>query len=101
MKCQKQTERRVVELLGGRRVPASGRARDDSPDVEHPVLAVEVKSRKRLPSWLEEALERADTSAEDGQIPVAILHQYTWRYADCMVVVRLKNFVGYMNGGVE
>ena len=101
MKCQKQTERRVVELLGGRRVPASGRARDDSPDVEHPALAVEVKSRKRLPSWLEEGLKRAEASARDRQLPVAILHQYTRRYADCLVVLRLKDFAGYVNGGVE
>ena len=85
----------------GRRVPASGQARGDSPEVEHPALAVEVKSRKRLPGWLEEALKRAEASAKDGQLPVAILHQDTRRYADCLVVLRLKSFVGYVNGGVE
>ena len=101
MKCRKQAERRVVELPGGRHVPASGRARGDSPDVEHPTLAIEVKSRKRLPGWLEEALKRAETSARDRQLPVAVLHQDRRRYADCLVVLRLKDFVGYVNGGVE
>jgi len=91
----------VAELLGGCRVPASGRARGDSPGVEHPALAVEVKRRKRVPGWLEEALERAETSARDGQLTVAVLHQDTRRYADCLVVLRLKDFAGYVNGGVE
>ena len=101
MRCRKQGECRVDELLGRRRVPAIGRARGDSPDVEHPALAVEVKSRKRLPSWLEEALEQAEASAKDGQLLVAILHQDTRRYADCLIVLRLKGFVGYVNGGAE
>ena len=101
MKCRKQAERRVVELLGGRRVPASGRARGDSPDVEHPALAIEVRCRKKLPSWLEEALEQVEASAKDGQLLVAILHRNGQRYADCLVMLWLKDFVGYVNGGVE
>ena len=50
MKCWKQAERRVAELLGGRRVPVSGRACGGSPEVEHPTLPIEVKSRKRIAS---------------------------------------------------
>jgi hypothetical protein len=101
VKCWKQAERRVAELLGGRRVPVSGRARGDSPEVEHPTLAIEVKSCRRLPGWLEEALEQAEASAKDGQLPIAILHQDSRRYADCLVVLPLKGFVSYANGGAE
>ena len=32
----KATERRIAALLGGRRVPVSGRGRGDQPDVAHP-----------------------------------------------------------------
>jgi hypothetical protein len=101
VRCRKQGECRMAELLGGRRAPVSGRVRGDSPDITRIPLAVEVKSRKRLPGWLEEALKRAETSARDRQLPVAVLHQDRRRYADCLVVLRLKDFVGYVNGGVE
>ncbi len=35
----KATERRVAALLGGRRVPVSGRGRGDAPDIAHPWFA--------------------------------------------------------------
>ncbi len=64
MKDWKDCERRIAEVLGGVRVPVSGRQRDHAPDVEHSTLAIEVKSRKRLPNWLEDALRLAEASAE-------------------------------------
>ena len=95
MKDWKACERRVAELLGGQRVPVSGRARGDCPDIAHDQLSIEVKSRKRLPGWLEEALRQAEASVRDGQIPLAVLHQDGRRYAYCLVVLRLKDFIGY------
>jgi hypothetical protein len=100
MKHWKACERCVAELLGGRRVPVSSRARDDCPDVAHERLSIEVKSRKRLPGWLEEAIRQAEASSKDGQVSVAILHQDGRRYADCLVVLRLKNFIGYAKGEI-
>jgi hypothetical protein len=50
MKSWKVCERRIAVELGGCRVPVSGRARGDNPDIEHPTLSIEVKSRKRLPA---------------------------------------------------
>jgi len=41
----KATERRIAALLGGRRVPVSGRGRGNAPDIAHPWLALEVKDR--------------------------------------------------------
>ncbi len=52
----KGTERRVAALLGGRRVPVSGRGRGDAPDIAHPWLALEVKDRVTRRAWLLDAL---------------------------------------------
>ncbi len=53
----KHTERTLAARLGGQRVPVSGRARGDAPDIAHPRLSLEVKHRKSLPAWLREAIE--------------------------------------------
>ena len=95
MKDWKSCERRIAELLAGQRVPISGRARGDCPDIAHEHLSIEVKSRKRLPGWLEEALQQAEASTRDGQVPLAIFHQDGRRYAECLVVLRLKDFISY------
>jgi len=52
----KRTERNVAALLGGRRVPVTGRQRGDTPDVAHPLLSLEVKHRREVPAWLTGAL---------------------------------------------
>jgi hypothetical protein len=88
----KQAERRIAAILGGRRIPVSGRGRGDNPDVEHPALSVEVKARATFPSWLEDALRQAESSATDGKTPVAVLHPDRARYADALVVCRLSDF---------
>jgi hypothetical protein len=90
-KCWKRAERRIAELLGGRRVPVSGRQRGSVPDVDHPSLSVEVKTRKTLPAWIEDAMKQAKASARDGQIPVAVLHERGQRYGDALLVMRLRN----------
>jgi hypothetical protein len=92
MRSWKVCERRIAEELGGRRVPVAGRARGDAPDVEHPTLSIEVKSRRRLPAWLENAVSQAEASAKPPQLPVAVLHQDGNRYRDALVVLRLKDF---------
>ena len=98
MKDWKACERRVAELLGGRRVPVSGRQRGDTPDVIHEWLSIEVKSRQRLPSWLEEAMKQAEASAKDRQPPVVVLHQDGKKYRDALGVCRLSRFANLMKG---
>jgi len=88
----KRTEREIAARLGGKRVPVMGRARGDVPDVAHPWLAVEVKSRQRLPAWLREALAQAVAAARDGQLPIVVLHQCGERHDDDLVVVTLQDF---------
>ncbi len=75
MKRWKLCECRVAELLGGVRIPVSGRGRGDNPDVDHPELSVEVKSRKKLPEWISKAMKQAEDSAAGGKLPVVVLHQ--------------------------
>ena len=88
-KAWKKAERRIAELLGGRRIPVSGRQRGDCPDVEHPTLSIECKTRRSLPAWIEDAMKQAEASARNGRLPVVVLHQHGKRYRDALLVMRL------------
>ena len=99
MKDWKACERRVAELLGGKRIPVSGRTRGDCPDIEHPTLSIECKSRKKLPAGIEDAMKQAEASAKDGRVPVVVLHQDCARYSESLVVLRLEDFAVYLKGG--
>ncbi len=101
-KTWKACERAIAAKLGGERVPVTGRARGDAPDVATTWASVEVKHRKRLPLWLTEALEQAAASAGDDQLPLVILHQHGCRYDDSIVVMRLSDFVEWHGAvGIE
>lgn len=100
----KRAERRIAQLVGGRRVPVTGRR--GQPDVAHPWLAVEVKTRERLPRWLVAALAQARGAASSDQLPVAVLHERGMRYRDALVVLRLGDFLDWFGdtisgGGTE
>ena len=99
MKDWKACERKVAALLGGIRIPVSGRGRGHSPDFRHERFSIEVKSRKKLPAWLEDAMRQAEASARDGQLPVAVLYQDGRKYRDSFVVCRLGAFAGYLKEG--
>ncbi len=45
----KKVEYKVEKMLGGKRVPVSGRARGFKGDVEHPTYFIEVKTGKQIP----------------------------------------------------
>jgi hypothetical protein len=92
MKSWKEAERRIAAILGGERVPVSGRGRGDAPDIDHPVLSVEVKSRATIPRWITDALEQAESASREGRMPAAVLHPDQGRYADPLVVCRLSEF---------
>ncbi len=101
MKDWKACERRIAELLGGQRIPVTGRQRGDTPDIEHAALSIEVKSRKSLPAWLLKALNQAQAASKDGKkIPVVVLHQDHAPYAHSLVVLKLKDFADHLKGGV-
>ena len=99
MKDWKASERKVAALLGGRRIPVSGRGRGDNPDIHHELFSIEVKSRKTIPAWLEDAMRQAEALVKDGRLPVVVLHQDWAPYAERLVVVRLEDFAGYLKKG--
>ncbi len=101
MKDWKACERRIAEILGGQRIPVTGRHRGETPDIEHAALSIEVKSRKSLPVWLLKALNQAQAASKDGKkMPVVVLHQDHAPYAHSLVVLKLKDFADHLNGGV-
>ena len=51
MKDWKACERRIADLLGGQRIPITGRQRGETPDIEHEALSIEVKLKKAFPAW--------------------------------------------------
>jgi hypothetical protein len=89
----KRTERDIAARLGGKRVPVTGRARGDAPDIAHETLSLEVKHRASLPAWLHDAMAQAVAAAAPGQVPVAILHEHGTRHDGDLCVVRLVDLV--------
>jgi hypothetical protein len=85
----KRIERAVAKRLGGQRQPITGRR---GPDVLHPWLAIETKTRKRLPHWLTQAIEQAEAVATGDQLPVVILHEAGTRLSQALVLMRLADF---------
>lgn len=66
----KRAERHVAHRLGGRRTNIPGM---EGPDVSTPYLAVEVKLRGRLPTWLKLAVDDAKRKANTDQTGLAVL----------------------------
>ena len=69
-KTWKAVEREIARRLGGQRMGCTGQA---TADVITPSLAIEVKTRRRLPSWLLDAIEQAVAAASEGALPELIL----------------------------
>ena len=85
----KQCERAIAARLGGKRTGPSGRA---GPDVTSSWLAVEVKTRRRLPAWLLDALQQARAGCSETRLPLVILHQVGSRHGDDLVLLSLGDF---------
>lgn len=72
-KAWKRAERRWAAIIGGARVPITGRG---CVDVEHPVFASEVKYRQTYPGWFEKALSQCRAAAEkSGKLPIVVLYK--------------------------
>jgi len=91
----KRTERDVAGIIGGERVPVSGRQRGDQPDVRHDWLSVEVKHRQIIPAWLTTALTQAHAAVRGDQLPVAIIHRHGARHSEDIVCLRLADFTAW------
>lgn len=91
-KTWKNAERRIADIIGGERVPVTGRQRGSAPDIAHPIWSIEVKHRAKLPDWLHDAMAQAVASNKGGQLPIVILHEENQPYAKSFVVVELGEF---------
>ena len=96
-KLWKQAERRVAALLGGERVPVTGRQRGDAPDIEHGTFSVEVKHKQSLPDWLKDAMEQAEEAGDGNKLPIVILHEKGKTYNESLTLLRLSSIIKLYN----
>lgn len=94
----KKAELVLARLLGGERVPVTGRVRGWAPDIEHPTLALEVKTRKRMPVLLADGMDQAVKAAgwyerkgKGYRMPALVIHEDGSHYDNALVVVRLRD----------
>lgn len=95
-KTWKHCERMICKLLGLQRVGPTGTAK---PDGIGDWLVVECKHRRKLPLWLTRALAQARAQGDDEHLAVAVLHEKGMRYEDCLVVLRLGDWVEWLEEG--
>lgn len=95
----KACERAIAAHLGGERVPVTGRVRGYAPDVEHPTLAIEVKSWRLYPARIAEAMDQAVKAAEwalkkgkGRRMPIAVIHKDHAPYDKSWVIMHLEDF---------
>jgi hypothetical protein len=98
-KSWKAVERAIAAHLGGERVPVTGRVRGYAPDVEHPTLAIEVKSWANYPVRVADAMDQAVKAAEWAlkkgkgiRVPIAVIHKDYAPYDKSFVVMHLEDF---------
>lgn len=101
MTLWKATERALAKRMGGTRVPITGRQRGSAPDIQHDAFAIEVKTRKALPSWLRTALAQAKACQRSPlQLPIVLLHEKGQRRDRTVVLMTLDEFENF-NGRVR
>lgn len=93
----KAHEKRTAEFIGGERVSAPWRK---GPDAVSDWAVAECKARKLLPQWLVDAVMQAVRDAQDGQLPMAVLHQKYQRSENDLVVMRRRDFEAWFGGQV-
>jgi hypothetical protein len=90
----KNAERKFAELLGGQRIPVTGRHNQETPDLDVEDLAVEVKARAKLPGLIVKAMQQAECAGEKhNKMPIAIFHEKGKRFLDAYVIIRLDWFL--------
>lgn len=71
----KSLERRVAEVLGGKRNPLSGgQGKHTRGDIIHPDLYVEVKLRKHWAVY-DLFMDTRTKAAKEGKTPLAVIHE--------------------------
>ena len=89
----KHAELAVARYLGVRR------NHFEAEDLRHPLLSIEVKHRAKLPQLVVKAMAQAEAVAEQGKIPVVVMHEAGQEYSKCLVLMRLDELVGLVGRG--
>jgi calcineurin-like phosphoesterase family protein len=84
----KRTERKIAELLNGRRLGVLGKH-----DVESELFGVEVKSREKLPKWFVDFWKQTIANCPKDKTPLLVIHKLNQRYDDDWVVIKMKDFL--------
>jgi hypothetical protein len=89
----KRVERKIAELMGGKRIPLLGR---EGQDLDVPYFFVEVKSRKNIgeylwKEYLDQILTGAEVAGETIKVPAIVLHRPGMQYADSLVCFRIRD----------
>ena len=99
-KSWKAFERKIAGVMGGERVPVSGRERGYAPDVRCERWSIECKVREKLPVLLMQAVDQAKKSAKVNQLPVVFLKQKYSKFSDTLVVLKITDFL-MLSGGTS
>ena len=83
----KATELAIAKLIGGKR------AHFEKHDLDHPLLAPEVKHRRQGLRTLEKWLAQAEAAAPAERIPCLIVHAERQAFEESLVVMRLDRLV--------
>lgn len=98
-KSWKRAERDTARVLGGERIPVTGRHSGDIPDVAHDRFAIEVKRRKSFPKWLKDAhlqaIAAASRAANNGtrKLPIVVVRPHRAQIEQSYVVMQVCDFV--------
>lgn len=106
----KDVERDIAAMLGGERIPVTGRSEHfdivdgeekllaTAPDIDHDALAIEVKHGKQIPALLRDAMAQAVAAQrfylkklKGDRIPIVVFHPDRARRDESFVIVRIKD----------
>jgi len=90
-KLWKSVERKVAELLGGKRVPVHSTSGIKS-DVDHEWLSIECKERQNPIRFLEKSMQQAVRNASENKLPIVVVHIKGSEYLSDYVILRLGDF---------
>ena len=90
MAAWKDLERKTAKQLGGQRVHRGDDFGESKGDVDHPLLSIECKYRKKLSAFLKDGIRQAKSYDTTGEkVPLLVLRA---RYQRPLVVLELSDF---------
>lgn len=87
----KDAEKRIAQLLGGKRIGIMG-----GEDIFHPLYSIEVKSRKSFigRTWM----QQAQRNNKDSKISLVVVHKTNTPHYEDLVILSLEDFKKVQGG---